>query len=75
MESFKDKVRLRLIFGKFPVIKAEHGQWGTKFSISLPHGITLQADANIPTDVQVGDLLTLYTEVLADALPGAAPIQ
>jgi hypothetical protein len=75
VESIKDKVRLKLVFGKFPVVKAEHGQWGTKFVIMLPHGITLHADANVPTDVQVGDLLTLYTEVLADAKPSATSIQ
>jgi hypothetical protein len=75
VEPIKDKVRLKLIFGKFPVIKAEHGQWGTKFVIQLPHGITLHADSSVPTDVQVGHLLTLYTEVLADAKPSATPIQ
>ncbi len=75
MESPQTKMRLVLILGKFQVTKVDPGLTGVKFTLKLGGSVTLTADCPVPCDVQLGDRLTLYTEVLADAIPSAAPVQ
>lgn len=69
------KVRHRLILGKFQVTRVEKGLTGLFFWLNLGGSVTAKVDSPITSDVRVGDLLTLYTEVYADADPGPAPIQ
>ena len=44
-------------------------------TISLGGSVTMTADLPITADVRLGDYLTLYTEVLADANLIPPPIQ
>jgi hypothetical protein len=76
MEPFEDKVRITLVLARVRVSKVDKGLTGIRFVMELPGGpFTITADVPIVADVQVGDLLTLYTEVLADAIPSSPPIQ
>ena len=69
-----DNLRYKLVLGKFRVTRViEKGQF-LEFNIHLPelgHLICTGPKA----DVREGDLLTLYTEILADAQPSRSPIQ
>jgi hypothetical protein len=73
MESFEGKVRLKVIFGKFPVVAVDQGYLGVRFTLQMPGGKII-SDLAVQADVRVGDLLTVYTEVLADDKPRAKPI-
>lgn len=75
MESSKDSLRLIVNLGKYQVEKVERGALGTHFVIALPNNVKIKADLPYRADIRVGDLLTLYTEVLTDALPSGTPIQ
>lgn len=59
-------LRLRLILGKYPVTRVEKGLTGLLMEIALPGGMKILCDLPVTADVRLGDLLTLYTEVLAD---------
>lgn len=60
-------MRLRLILGKFRVTKVSPGLQGCRITIDIGNSVTMNIDSPIPADVRLGDLLTLYTEVLAHA--------
>jgi hypothetical protein len=75
MSKVEGKLRFVLVLGKFQVLKVEKGALGTKFSLNLGSGVTITADTAVKADVRPGDLLTLYTEVLADAESSSSPIQ
>lgn len=69
MPKFEDKFRLICNLGKYQVVKVEKGLTGTHFVLQLPNNVKMQADLPLIADIQVGDILTLYTEVLADEFP------
>lgn len=69
------RVRHRLILGKFQVIKVEPGLTGMRLHINLGNSVVVVIDSPVNSDVQVGDRLTLYTEVLAHAQPEPTSIQ
>ena len=76
MEPFKvevDRYRLICNLGKYPVINVIRGSLGTRFTIRLPNGVTLTPDLPLRADINVGDVLTLYTEVFY-APPDKPPI-
>ena len=75
MESFKEKVRYKILVTKAQVIKVEKGALGGRFYVQLPQGIVITFDLSFPVDVAVGDLLSIYTEVLAHAQPSSTSIQ
>lgn len=62
MESAPPTLRVRLIIGKFQVIKVDPGLTGFLATISMGNSVTLTMDCPISADVRVGDLLTFYTE-------------
>lgn len=68
-------VRYRLIFGKFQVKAVTRGFTGQRFTIDLGSSVTITVDAPLRADVKLGDLLTIYTEVLSHDQPDPAPIQ
>ena len=75
------QTRLVLILGKFPVTEVSRAFRGWRMKVQLG-GTTTATFENVPdmADVRVGDLLTLYTEVLTkehkqDAKPNQPPIQ
>lgn len=69
-DPFKDRFRYRLILDKFQVTKIEHGTLGQRVTLNLGHSVTATIpDVPAEADVQVGDLLTFYTEVLARSKP------
>ncbi len=65
-EVAKDALRLRLVLGKYQVRKIDKGLTGLVMTISLPSGVFMKCDLPFQADVRVGDILTFYTEVLAD---------
>lgn len=68
-------LRLRLILGKFQVVDIQKGLTGLVMFIQLAGGVKMKVDMPFRADVRVGDLLTFYTEVLADADAEPPPIQ
>lgn len=56
--------RYQLILGKFPVVEINDHVIVLRISDSPPLFIRTTVPAN--TDVRLGDLLTLYTEVLSE---------
>lgn len=67
-------LRYKLILGKFAVGRViEHGT-SLEFSIELP-GLGRLICTGPKADVKEGDLLTLYTEILANAQPSPTPKQ
>ncbi len=64
MESLKKQVRYRLVLGKFRVEKVNELGASLEFSIRLP-GLGVLICTGPKADVKEGDLLTLYTEILA----------
>ena len=64
MESTKAEIatsamRLRLILGKFQIVKIQDGM----AHVNLGHGVTMQIKLLPAMDVRPGDILTYYTEV------------
>lgn len=75
MEPFGNKVRLKLVIGKFPVLRAERSGAGFQVAIDMLNGVKLIFSGPFTADVREGDLLTLYTEVLTDAKSEPTSIQ
>lgn len=71
MPKFEDKFRLIANLGRIQVVRVDKGLSGTKFTVQFVNDTRLKFTAELPivADIQVGDLLTLYTEVLADEFP------
>jgi len=70
----EDRLRYKLILGKFLVRRVEQKGASLEFSIELP-GLGQLICTGPLADVKEGDLLTLYTEILANAKPSETPIQ
>lgn len=68
-------LRYRLILGKFRVTAISTGLAGSKATLALPGSVTMTIDIPLRADVKLGDLLTLYTEVLCSDQPNPTPIQ
>jgi hypothetical protein len=66
-----NEVRYKLIIGKFRVIKRDH----KSFTLDMFNNQTLVIELPMPADVRLGDLLTVYTEILAHAQPGSTSKQ
>lgn len=66
--------RYKLILGKFRVTRVQRTVTGLEFTIELP-GLGNFVCAGPMADVREGDLLTLYTEILANAHPLSTPKQ
>lgn len=66
--------RLRLILGKYPVTSVAES-FGLK-SFTLKLGDAKATITHLPAhvDIRVGDLLTLYTDVLTKERPNAIPL-
>ena len=56
--------RYVLILGKHPIIEAKQGKYGWNLTIEIQDKLFLRTTAPHEADIRVGDLLTLYTEVL-----------
>lgn len=69
METIPEPLRLVLILGKFQIKSISKGLTGTKFALDMGNSVTITVDAPVQADVRLGDLLTLYTEVLSNAHP------
>ena len=74
MEPTQEPLRYRIILGKFQVKAVDKGLGGCRMTVALPNSVSLIADMPVNADVHVGDLITLYTEVLR-AEPSESPIQ
>lgn len=64
MESAKEQMRLRLVLGKFRVTDVTQTLSGQVMKVALGGSTTMTAPLPDRADIQIGDLLTLYTEVL-----------
>lgn len=62
----KNALRVRIILGKFQVSQLVKGNSGLLMTVQLPNSVFMRCDLPVVADVQVGDYLTFYTEVLAD---------
>lgn len=75
MESIENALRFKVALGKFQVTAVSLGLTGTRFTIQLPNSVTMTIDAPLRADVRVGDMLTLYTEVLCNDQPNPTHVQ
>ena len=75
MEPAEAQVRYKLILGKFRVGRVEKVGTCIRFNLEFPGLGNLIIDAAPDADVRDGDLLTLYTEILANAKSSEPPIQ
>lgn len=67
-------LRYKLILGRFRVEKITELGASLEFSIRLP-GLGCLICTGPKADVKEGDLLTLYTEVLANAQPSPTSVK
>jgi hypothetical protein len=65
-------IRYKLVLGKYPITRVEKTHLGFDFCIQLPNGVKMIVSAPPSADVKEGDILTLYTEVLANAAASIA---
>ena len=70
MESPEAPIRYKLILGKFAVTRIIERGPSLEFHIHLP-GLGYLMCTGPKADVREGDLLTLYTEILAKDKPNA----
>ena len=56
--------RYRLILGKYPITKVEPVAGGIRIKVRVSEGVSFDTIVPTSADVRLGDLLTLYTEVL-----------
>jgi hypothetical protein len=68
MPGLEGKMRMRLILGKYPVVRIEKSPNGLYFALQLQEGIKYVVEVPATVDIREGDLLTLYTEVLCNPL-------
>ncbi len=62
----EERIRYKLVLGKFAVGKVNEKGSSLEFSIELP-GLGRLICTGPKADVREGDLLTLYTEIYANA--------
>lgn len=75
MESFKDKVRYKILLDTCQITWVEYGELGCKFNAISPKGMIVKADLSFRPDAKIGDLIPIYTELLAHDQPGPPSIQ
>ena len=63
-----EPLRYRLVLGKYRVTKVDRTTFLCTIVVDLL-GAKLMADVPVNSDVKVGDILTLYTEILTNANP------
>lgn len=64
--------RLKLLLGKYPVIRVERTATGFRAALNLGagrDGFKMIIDCPVNADIREGDLLTLYTEIYSNAKP------
>ncbi len=71
----KDRLRYRLVLGKFQVCQIDKGKEGIRITLDLGNSVKATTVAPPRADVRLGDLLTFYTEVLVDADVGSTSLQ
>jgi hypothetical protein len=69
-----EPIRYKLVLGKFAVGRVIDRGASLEFSIELP-GLGRLICTGPKADVKEGDLLTLYTEIFANAQPSPTPKQ
>ena len=69
-----ESLRYKLVLGKFAVGRVIDRGASLEFSIELP-GLGRLICTGPKADVKEGDLLTLYTEILANAQPSKPSVQ
>lgn len=69
------KVRFKLLLGKYRIVKVEMNAIGPAFALDLGSGAKMVIQGSNVMDVREGDLLTLYTEVLAHAQPSQTSVK
>ena len=74
MEPSQAPLRYKIVLGKFAVGKVNEKAGLLEFTIELP-GLGRLICTGPKADVKEGDLLTLYTEILANAKPRSASVQ
>lgn len=67
-------IRYKLVLGKYPIVRVDKTAFGFDFIIQFPNSIRMTVTAPPTADIREGDLITLYTEVPANA-PAIKPPQ
>jgi hypothetical protein len=75
MESTPNKIRYKVLLDKCQVTHVASGATGIKFLAISPKGMKIEADLSFKPDVQVGDVLSIYTELWAHDQPGTTSLQ
>lgn len=73
--DYTKKPRYKLVLGKYPIAKITEREGILRVDVQLNGPVMFTFYVGKYADVREGDLLTLYTEVLANAQPVEAPIQ
>lgn len=73
--DYKKLPRYKLILGKYPVVKIVEREETLKVDVQLNGPVMFTFYVGKYVDVREGDLLTIYTEVLANAKSIETPIQ
>lgn len=60
-------IRYILTLGKIQVVDVNKGVLGQRVKVMFPGSVSATFEAPANADVKVGDVLTLYTEVLTNA--------
>jgi hypothetical protein len=68
MESLSGQMRMKLVLGKYPVVRIEKSPNGLYFALQLQEGIKYVVEVPATVDIREGDLLTLYTEILCNPI-------
>ena len=71
----EEGLRLRLILGKYRVTKVKRDALEVEFTMAMGSGVNITVSVPPYADVNEGDILTLYTEVLTHANTQQPPIQ
>jgi hypothetical protein len=67
-QNLRHRRRYQLNLGKFPVIEVTPNESNQTIVIDMQNRMFIRMAAPLTADVRIGDLLTLYTEVLAREL-------
>lgn len=59
------RLRHQLILGKFPIVEITRGLTSYTIVLAAQDKLFIRTTCPLTSDVKVGDLLTMYTEVLA----------
>lgn len=75
MEPAENKIRYKLLLDKCQVTNVTQGELGTSFTAMSPKGMSIRADLSFRPDIRLGDVLSIYTEVLGYAQPSTTSVQ